>query len=445
LKGVLHMIVGITHDPNGRVIQRLSVSTKVAIGLPPNGDNNHPTKLDHFVFLKKEKGEEGVEWEPDPELIAHYGNECRSFHVVLIDDDIENVFPTSYAWWTATERRCWGDGNSAIRRTKEQPGGRKWTPCGVGCPELGSGLCKPTGSLHFVLADFPRLGSVCRIHTTSYRSIRQIHSALEEIHTFTAGRLAGLTAKLVVRSEETTYFDPKEKRKRFTTIWALSLEVEGEDMRKLVSNLTANARVFAESRKLLGHEVVLKVAEEEREQAQELASEFYGDDDASRTVTSGKSDEVSAINPIGEPQPKLREANPSAENQKTVKPAIREPQRKPLGPTEPNSAPALSATPGRATKSPEANNGEHTTIQGVVGALEPDASGKTMRKANGGTDYVVFSIRRNGDSTKIYCNKPRLIPEISWLEGQEAVAEVAIVSENGRQYHMLNGLREVKR
>jgi hypothetical protein len=78
----------------------------------------------------------------------------------------------------------------------------------------------------------------------------------------TAGRLAGLTAKLAVRPEEATYFDPKEKRKRSTTIWALSLEVEGEDMRKLVSNLTANVRVFAESRKLLGDGQVLKVIEE---------------------------------------------------------------------------------------------------------------------------------------------------------------------------------------
>ena len=47
------MIVGVTHDHDGRVVQWLSVSTKVSIGLPPNGDRNHPTKLDHFVFLRK--------------------------------------------------------------------------------------------------------------------------------------------------------------------------------------------------------------------------------------------------------------------------------------------------------------------------------------------------------------------------------------------------------
>jgi hypothetical protein len=68
-----------------------------------------------------------------------------------------------------------------------------------------------------VLADFPRLGSVCRIHTCSYRSIRQIHSPLQEIQTFTGGRLAGITVKLTVRPEEDPFFDRKEKRKKTTS------------------------------------------------------------------------------------------------------------------------------------------------------------------------------------------------------------------------------------
>jgi hypothetical protein len=270
------MIIGVTHDHDGRVVQRLSVSTKVSIGLPPNGDRNYPTKLDHFVFLRKKKTANRVEWEIDPELTKHYGEQCRELHIMLIDDDIENVFPSSYAWWTATERKYWGDGTSATRRTPDKPGGQPWNPCGTGCPELDAGQCKPGGDLRFVLADFPRLGSVCRIHTCSYRSIRQIHSALQEIQTFTGGRLAGITAKLTVRPEEATYFDRKEKRKRTASIWALSLEVEGDDMQKLIANLTENVRLFAETRKLLGSGgKVFEVVEDEQEQATEIPAEFY--------------------------------------------------------------------------------------------------------------------------------------------------------------------------
>jgi hypothetical protein len=302
------MILGVTHDHDGRVVQRLSVSTKVSIGLPPNGDCNHPTKLDHFVFLRKKKTANRVEWEVDPDLTSHYGEQCRELHIILIDDDIENVFPSSYAWWTATERKCWGDGVSATRRTSEKPGGQPWPQCGNGCPELASGQCKPSGDLRFVLADFPRLGSVCRIHTSSYRSIRQIHSALQEIQTFTGGRLAGITGKLVVRPEEVTYFDRKEKRKKTASIWALSLEVEGDDMRKLIANLTENARLFAETRKLLGScGKVLEVVEDEQEQAPEVAAEFYpasvnGSAPAESTEASSPHN-VAPANPTPKPTP----------------------------------------------------------------------------------------------------------------------------------------------
>jgi hypothetical protein len=54
------------------------------------------------------------------------------------------------------------------------------------------------------------------------------------------------------------------------------LEVEGDDMRKLIANLTENARLFAETRKLLGSSgKVLEVVEDEQEQAPEVAGEFY--------------------------------------------------------------------------------------------------------------------------------------------------------------------------
>jgi hypothetical protein len=76
--------------------------------------------------------------------------------------------------------------------------------------------------------------------------------------------------------EEATYFDRKENRKKTSSIWALSLEVEGDDMRKLIANLTENARLFAETRKLLGSGgKVLEVVEDEQEQAPEVAAEFY--------------------------------------------------------------------------------------------------------------------------------------------------------------------------
>jgi hypothetical protein len=373
------MIIGVTHDQDGRVVQRLSVSTKVSIGLPPNGDRNHPTKLDHFVFLRKKKTANKVEWETDSDLTQHYGEQCRELHIILIDDDIENVFPSSYAWWTATERKCWGDGASATRRTAEKPGGQPWPQCGNGCSELASGLCKPSGDLRFVLADFPRLGSVCRIHTCSYRSIRQIHSALQEIQTFTGGRLAGITAKLTVRPEEATYFDRKEKRKKTASIWALSLEVEGDDMRKLIANLTENARLFAETRRLLGSGgKVLEVVEDEQEQASEVAAEFY---------------------PPSQIGPSATESTEAVPPTKTT----------------PASAPANSP---RETPPP----GNGTRVSGGNGVAEPHTSGNTSRPApNDGNVSSPFNQLRNEFLTaarRVATTKKQAISDVvEWASG----------------------------
>ena len=408
------MIIGVTHDNDGRVVQRLSVSTKVSIGLPPNGDRNHPTKLDHFVFLRKKKTANRVEWEIDPELTKHYGEQCRDLHIMLIDDDIENVFPSSYAWWTATERKCWGDGASATRRTPEKPGGQPWKPCGSGCPELDAGQCKPGGDLRFVLADFPRLGSVCRIHTCSYRSIRQIHSALQEIQTFTGGRLAGITAKLTVRPEEATYFDRKEKRKKTSSIWALSLEVEGDDMRKLIANLTENARLFAETRKLLGSGgKVFEVVEDEQEQAPEVATEFYPASGNGSVTTEGAvagslsdtSLAATAPQPTPKPSPPENSTAPSGGNG-LVKP-----------PVEGATASKLMAKPSFPANNATPNGGNRSTTPPADGAASPPAH----NNGNGSAAASAFNQLRNEFLTvarRVATTKKQAIAEVvEWASG----------------------------
>lgn len=274
------MIFGITNDSDGNAIQRLSVSTKLAIGLPPQeGGKNYPTKLDHFVFLRKPSdSKKGTLWEPDPELTKHYKDNPRQVDIILLDDKLENVFPTKMAWWVASQCKCWGDGNEATRRTVEHPEGQSWSPCGPTCPDLRAGRCKPSGDLRFMLADFPRLGAVARIHTTSYRSIGQIHSSLQQIQIITGGRLAGIRATLAVRPEKISYEEKGEKDKgqrKSTTIYALSLEMKADGIRKLVDKMTETARLFEQTRKMLGSGRVEIEDEPEEETAAEIQPEFY--------------------------------------------------------------------------------------------------------------------------------------------------------------------------
>jgi hypothetical protein len=297
--------------------------------------------------------------------------------------------------------------------------------------QLASGQCKPSGDLRFILADYPRLGSICRIHTSSYRSIRQIHSALQEIQSLTGGRLAGLTAKLVVRPEQTAYFDPKERRKKSTTIWALSLEVDGKGMRKLAANLTENARVFVETRRLLGEGRVLKVVEDEADQASELAPEFYTGSNGtarpnnSQESTNGIGETTSAAafrqgtdahevpwETTAQEEPSTSfdtdefppaatppwESEPESAPAAQMAAASQESQRN----AQPLSEPAKVSDQARAARASAVTTG---TLRGIVGPLEPDAAGNTVRDNGQGVQYVAFKISANGSAATVFCNR----------------------------------------
>jgi len=290
-------ILGVTHDQAGNPRQSLSVAVKVAIGLGPDPDAGRkaPKKLDHFVFLRKVGAD--LEWRQDKALTDHYRKQCngnpREISVILLSDEQENVFRTQYAWWTATQRKCWSEmvqiggepgkpdecKMQATRRTEKHPEGELWAPpnpCGPGCPDLERGDCKPSGDLYFVLADFPMLGEVCRLHTSGYGSVRQLSSSIEQVRRLTGGRLTGMRLMLRVRPEKVTYQGKDNKRHR-TTVFVLSLGVSQDDMRKLLAGMTEYAQMFESTRRLLGGQppIEYEVEETEQERAPEIAAEFH--------------------------------------------------------------------------------------------------------------------------------------------------------------------------
>ena len=159
----------------------------------------------------------------------------------------------------------------------------------------------------------------------------------------------------------------------------------------------------------------------------------------------GIEEEQRALPPVTDPQRGL----PSATGRATpaTKPPIREPQRR----VQPVPQYGTAAPPMRSNGSAKAGsqdlgatNGKDntTTVQGVVGPLEPDAFGTTIRRSGKGVEYVVFTMGCNGSLTSVYSNQPGMVPEITRRQGYEAVARVAILRENGRQYYVLSGFLE---
>lgn len=161
-----------------------------------------------------------------------------------------------------------------------------------------------------------------------------------------------------------------------------------------------------------------------------------------------------ALPAIRESQRSLPATGSNGQRNQAAKPAIREPQRK-ADSQQNNGQASGQAKAGNATPmQPPAGSGANGTappngaqskpniLRGVVGPIEADASGETLRSNGKGVEYVVFKISHNGSATTIYCRRPDVLPEIARRQGREAVARVTVVTDQNHQYHVLEGFAE---
>lgn len=304
-------ILGLTHDESGAALEKLPVTIKVAIGEgpEPGNGNNHPRRLDHFVFKRKTLRGQDVVWEPEPDISKAHGEKPTELGIIFLNDDPREVFRTEYAWWTPTACKCHGElvqiangGDirfemQATRRTQKHPEGEPWPgnykyaegpkkgqpvePCGEGCPDLERGDCKPSGDLYFILEKFPTFGAICRLHTSSYRSIRNLSNGLMQIRRLNGGRLTGIKAILKASPEKISYSD-RDGTRHTSVAYILSLEIGGTDLRTLVANMTEPARLLREGRPTieLSRGVQYVVHETDAERAKEISGEFHPNTEA---------------------------------------------------------------------------------------------------------------------------------------------------------------------
>jgi hypothetical protein len=302
-------ILGLTHDENGSALEKLPVTIKVAIGEgpEPGKENGHPRKLDHFVFKRRMQRGQDVVWEPAPDVAQAHGEKPTELAVIFLNDDPREVLRTQYALWTQTACKCHGElvqiadaggmryEMQAIRRTAKHPEGELWPgkyhytegpnkgqpvePCGDGCPDLERGDCKPSGDLHFMLERFPRLGAVCRLHTSSYRSIRNLSNGLMQIRRLNGGHLAGVKAVLKATPERVSYKD-RSGVNHTTVVYILSFEAGGRDLLSLLAGMDETSKLFQQGYSSGGGGTQYIVREAEVERAPEIAGEFYPNSDA---------------------------------------------------------------------------------------------------------------------------------------------------------------------
>ena len=334
-------IIGTTVGEDGRPILRLPVTRKIACGIGPSGQRNHPERL--FKFLLMERGS-GKEWIVDTEAMKRYSPKCNhaevtdqcehcctEIKVMLISDpiddgkgnlDFENILRTSLTWWGRTGWKCRGDGVNAIRRTEKNPEGEPWSLCRLaGCPDWDVD-CGASGDLFCVLGDQPPSGGITRIHTSSEWSIRNIHSALLNICTYTGNRLAGVTIPLKVTKEKAT---PKDKKTGKTMeTWVPILSVSGS-IPQLVEDSKKTLELYNEARKMFGGRA-LTPYEDEGDLANEIPKEFpVGQDQKSLPETTTQTTAQPDTPKVPADPPKTQPAATSAPQQDS-QPATEKPK-----------------------------------------------------------------------------------------------------------------------
>jgi hypothetical protein len=198
----------------------------------------YPRKVAHFQFSRPVMGSDGAEiYVPCFDAIEAYSfaNPDRpgpptEIDVMFLDDE---PFSGGYQMWSASELKCHGDGENALRvlamaetpQDKElakiaKDAGKKYFPIIDGCWTKGCQFacegvdkrgnptpspCKPSADIRFQLMKYLRATETAFFHTGGYKTIQQLFSGIERIKELTQGRMAMVRVNLVIRSHKTNH------------------------------------------------------------------------------------------------------------------------------------------------------------------------------------------------------------------------------------------------
>lgn len=247
------------------------------------GTYRMPVKFDEFVVTKTYRNNEG-DLVPDDDIMGALDKDdgkLRAIPILLHSDELEEVFPTSYARYAGKKLHCSGDGKVATRwelKEGKRTGANKQIQCP--CQFLQDRSCKPHGTLHCSIRveGLAVAGAIHTFRTTSIISIRRIIGSLTQIQKL-AGVLQGLPLWLVVQPVVVT-----PDGHPTSTVYCAHIELRAAD----IKSAQLAAIEAAKLRKELAGEVaqmneryraMLKApAEDESDEEQAaVAAEFHAD------------------------------------------------------------------------------------------------------------------------------------------------------------------------
>ena len=229
-----------------------------------------PTKSDHFAIVTTAKDGKG-DFIVDNEIMKAIGDNCTELDIMVLYNDPDLIFRTSYAFFDSAKCQCRGDGHTA------QLANGKFIECNPEtCETFKEKGCKPQGVLSVILMDAPRVGGVYKLRTTSWNTIRNITTSLDTIKSLTFGQLAGLPLVLTLKPKTVTI----PGTRKTTVIFMANIEFKGS-MTELLTTATnianANANAMDEIKRIEENARLMLSEAPSAEECKDIVEEFFPD------------------------------------------------------------------------------------------------------------------------------------------------------------------------
>lgn len=226
-------------------IRRIPRDSKIKIGEKRKNANGkeYPVALDYFKF------DESIQ----PKIEEIYGCKPKEIDVMIPCEDLDVAFPQYRKCYGKTGLKCKGDGEKAIVMVKGEYVHKICNPDSEECEKSG---CKPIATLNVLLPKIPG-ARVYPINTSSWNSIVNLNSCIEQIKAMTGGRISFINLKLKLEPHIGQVYNPVSDMHFQKQVYVMSLSIEqtieefckkyyvSSDFPELTNANAANAKIAA--------------------------------------------------------------------------------------------------------------------------------------------------------------------------------------------------------
>lgn len=273
-----------------------------------------PEKIDHFIVTTMDK-DETDNYIVDESIMSKLEND-KEIPVTLLYNDISLNFQSRFVCYRGMTRYCSGDGESAMRLTKDNRYEEIICPCErceptyPGEDSSGKGKCKKTGCLSVLIRGAEIVGGVWKYRTTGVNSVRAITASLLLIKDQTGGLLAGIPLSMIIRPKMTT--NPIDGKPVKIHIVTLIYKGNPESLREIAYNI---AEIEARHRLKIG-----SVEEDVRRMLLSAPDEAVIGEDEIEHVEEFHPEDAAVVGiehePEPQPEPELEHEKPKKRSQK---------------------------------------------------------------------------------------------------------------------------------